>query len=35
MGKIRKVIVYERIGENLYNLGFGDWNEEKQQTDNQ
>jgi hypothetical protein len=33
VGKIKKVIVYEPIGKNIYNLGFGDWNEERQQTD--
>ncbi|HEY4337684.1 MAG TPA: hypothetical protein VGM89_17345, partial [Puia sp.] len=33
VGKIKKVIVYEPIGTNLFNLGFGDWNEDRQQTD--
>jgi hypothetical protein len=33
MGKIRKVILYEKIGGNFFNLGFGDWNEELQQAD--
>lgn len=28
MGRIRKIILYEKIGDNLFNLGFGDWNEE-------
>jgi len=26
-GEIRKVIHYHLIGENMYNLGFGDWDE--------
>lgn len=33
MGRIKKVIVYEPISENVFNLGFGDWNEDRQQTD--
>lgn len=32
-GSIRKVIRYERIGGNLFNLGFGDWNDERQAID--
>ena len=32
-GRIKKVILYERIGKNLFNLGFGDWNEELQRLD--
>jgi hypothetical protein len=28
MGSIKKVILYQRIYSNLFNLGFGDWNEE-------
>lgn len=27
MGKIRKVVRYEKIGNDLFNLGFGDWDE--------
>ena len=33
MGRIRKVIQYEKLGENFFNLAFGDWNEELQQAD--
>jgi hypothetical protein len=33
MGRIRKVILYEKIGDNFFNLGFGDWDEELQQAD--
>ena len=33
MGRIRKVILYEKLGDDFFNLGFGDWNEELQQTD--
>jgi hypothetical protein len=33
IGKIRKVISYEKIGDNFFNLGFGDWDEELQQAD--
>ena len=29
-GRIKKAIVYTQIGANLFNLGFGDWNEVKQ-----
>jgi hypothetical protein len=32
-GRIKKVILYEKIGNNLFNLGFGDWNEELQRLD--
>jgi hypothetical protein len=28
MGKIRKVVRYDKIGNDLFNLGFGDWDEE-------
>jgi len=28
MGRIRKIVLYEKIGNDLFNLGFGDWNEE-------
>jgi len=31
MGTIRKAVLYERIGKNLFNLGFGDWNGELNQ----
>jgi hypothetical protein len=33
MGSIRKVVLYEKLGEDFFNLGFGDWNEALQQTD--
>ena len=33
MGRIRKVVLYEKIEGDLFNLGFGDWNEERQRTD--
>lgn len=29
-GTIKKVVQYIQIGENFYNLGFGDWDEETQ-----
>jgi hypothetical protein len=29
----KKVISYERVTENLYNLAFGDWNEGRQRVD--
>lgn len=32
-GTIRKAILYDKIGPNLYNLVFGDWDEVKQQID--
>jgi hypothetical protein len=32
-GKIKKVISYEGVAENLYNLAFGDWNEGLQRVD--
>lgn len=32
-GKIKKTIVYTRIGPGLYNLAFGDWNKEMQALD--
>lgn len=33
VGKIKKVISYVRIAENLYNLAFGDWNPVLQKVD--
>lgn len=30
-GEIRKVIQYHLMGENVYNLGFGDWDEANQE----
>ena len=30
-GKIAKRVIYSHIGRNLYNLGFGDWDEERRQ----
>jgi hypothetical protein len=33
MGKIRKIVLYEKIGINLFNLAFGDWIEERQEAD--
>ncbi len=32
-GRIRKAVFYLQIGKNLFNLGFGDWNEELQDLD--
>jgi hypothetical protein len=32
-GHIEKNVIYTHIGANVYNLGFGDWNEEKQTVD--
>jgi hypothetical protein len=32
-GRIKKAIFFTPIGKNLYNLGFGDWNEETQDVD--
>jgi hypothetical protein len=32
-GKIAKGIIYSKLKGNLYNLGFGDWNEKLQQLD--
>ena len=32
-GRIRKVILYQKISDDLFNLGFGDWNEELQKMD--
>jgi hypothetical protein len=32
-GMIKKVIEYTEIDENIYNLAFGDWNEEEQKID--
>lgn len=33
MGRIKKVIIYEELGDDLFNLAFGNWNEELQQID--
>jgi len=32
-GRIKKAIFYTYLGPGLYNLGFGDWNEERQDVD--
>src|SRR5882762_11239701 len=32
-GTIKKTVIYSQIEENLFNLGFGDWNEEFQGLD--
>jgi hypothetical protein len=32
-GKIKKGVFYDQIGKNLFNLGFGDWNEAHQDVD--
>jgi hypothetical protein len=32
-GRIRKIVFYEKIGDDLFNLGFGDWNSERQKVD--
>lgn len=32
-GKIKKAVFFTRIDTNLFNLGFGDWNEELQDID--
>ena len=32
-GRIKKVVVYIQIGPGLFNLGFGDWNEESRTPD--
>jgi hypothetical protein len=32
-GKIKKVVLYTQIHDNVFNLGFGDWNEERQEPD--
>ena len=32
-GTIKKTVIYSQIDENLFNLGFGDWNEEFQGLD--
>jgi hypothetical protein len=32
-GRIRKVIFYQLMGHNFFNLSFGDWNEELQKLD--
>lgn len=29
-GTIKKVVYYQAIGENLFNLAFGDWDEQNQ-----
>ena len=32
-GRITKAVIYSQIGGNLFNLGFGDWNEELRKLD--
>jgi len=32
-GTIKKVVIYQRIGDGIYNLAFGDWNEITQTID--
>ena len=32
-GLVAKGVIYSRIGKNLYNLGFGDWKEERGELD--
>jgi hypothetical protein len=32
-GRIKKTVIYSEIDKNLFNLGFGDWNEERQGLD--
>ena len=32
-GRIKKTVIYSQIDGNLFNLGFGDWNEELQGLD--
>lgn len=32
-GRITKGVMYSQLGENLFNLSFGDWNEQKQELD--
>ncbi len=32
-GTIRKIVVYQLVGGNFYNLAFGDWNEENLRLD--
>ena len=32
-GTIKKVVLYQEIDENVFNLAFGDWNEVKQKID--
>lgn len=32
-GRIKKTVIYSQVEENLFNLGFGDWNEELQGLD--
>jgi hypothetical protein len=32
-GRIKKGVFFTRIGENFFNLGFGDWNEDSQDLD--
>jgi hypothetical protein len=32
-GRITKAVIYSQMGENLFNLGFGDWNEELRELD--
>lgn len=33
MGRIKKSVIYSKIEGNLFNLGFGDWNEKLQRLD--
>lgn len=33
IGRIRKVVLYESLGHNYFNLAFGDWNEELRKID--
>ena len=33
VGTVKKIVIYQRIGDRVYNLSFGDWNEVKQQID--
>src|SRR5882757_3581468 len=32
-GEIKKAVIYTQIGRNLFDLGFGDWNEGQQMLD--
>jgi len=32
-GIIKKIVLYDRLSDNIYNLGFGDWNETEQKVD--
>jgi hypothetical protein len=33
VGKIRKVVAYQMIDKDFFNLAFGDWNEERKKID--